>query len=42
MSRLEEDNGPCVRVLEGHSKAVTSLYYEDNVLVSLDHYEGIS
>jgi division protein 1 len=34
MSRLEEDNGPCVRVLEGHSKAVTSLYYEDNVLVS--------
>lgn len=34
-SRLEEDNGPCVRVLEGHSKAVTSLYYEDNVLVCI-------
>jgi division protein 1 len=35
MSRIEEDDGPCVRVLEGHSKAVTALYYEDNVLVSI-------
>lgn len=35
MSRIEEDEGPCVRVLEGHSKAVTALYYEDNVLVSV-------
>lgn len=25
---------PCVRVLEGHSKAVTALYYEDGCLVS--------
>jgi WD40 repeat protein len=26
---------PCIRVLEGHSKAVTALYYEDGCLVSL-------
>ena len=25
---------PCVRTLEGHSKSVTSLYYEDGCLVS--------
>lgn len=25
---------PCIRVLEGHSKAVTALYYEDGCLVS--------
>lgn len=30
-----EGNGPCVRVLEGHSKSVTALYYEDGCLVSL-------
>jgi division protein 1 len=30
-----EDNGPCVRVLEGHSKSVTALYYEDGCLVCL-------
>jgi division protein 1 len=29
-----DDNGPCVRVLEGHSKSVTALYYEDGCLVS--------
>ena len=29
-----EENGPCVRTLEGHSKSVTSLYYEDGSLVS--------
>ena len=29
-----EENGPCVRVLEGHSKSVTALYYEDGCLVS--------
>ncbi|KAG5220565.1 Mitochondrial fission protein [Salix suchowensis] len=29
-----KDNDPCVRVLEGHSKAVTSLYFEDNCLVT--------
>ncbi|ORX34641.1 WD40-repeat-containing domain protein [Kockovaella imperatae] len=29
-----EDEGPCVRTLEGHSKAVTALYYEDRVLVT--------
>ena len=28
-----DDNGPCVRVLEGHSKGVTALYYEDGCLV---------
>ncbi|KAF4605607.1 Mitochondrial fission protein [Pleurotus pulmonarius] len=29
-----KNNDPCVRVLEGHSKAVTSLYFEDNCLVT--------
>jgi division protein 1 len=28
-----EESGPCVRTLEGHSKSVTSLYYEDGCLV---------
>jgi division protein 1 len=42
MSRLEEDGGPCVRVLEGHSKAITSLYYEDNVLVSLGRVKKLT
>jgi len=28
-----EENGPCVRLLEGHSKSVTALYYEDGTLV---------
>lgn len=32
-----EENGPCVRTLEGHSKSVTSLYYEDGCLVSPAH-----
>ena len=27
-------DGPCVRVLEGHSKAVSALYFEDTCLVS--------
>lgn len=31
-----EREGPCVRVLEGHSKAVSSLYFEDDCLVSFD------
>jgi division protein 1 len=26
------DNGPCVRTLEGHSKTVTALYYEEGTL----------
>lgn len=29
-----DTDGPCVRVLEGHSKSVTALYFEDNCLVS--------
>jgi division protein 1 len=33
-SRVEEEGGPCVRTLEGHSKSVTALYYEDGCLVS--------
>lgn len=33
-----KDNDPCVRVLEGHSKAVTSLYFEDNCLVNFPHF----
>ena len=33
----EEDDvpGPCVRVLEGHSKGVTALYFENDTLVRL-------
>lgn len=29
----EDTPGPCVRVLEGHSKAVTALYFENDTLV---------
>ncbi|KAG6857643.1 hypothetical protein H0H87_010211 [Tephrocybe sp. NHM501043] len=29
-----EKNGPCARLLEGHTKAVTALYFEDECLVS--------
>ncbi len=29
-----EKDGPCLRVLEGHTKAVTALYFEDDCLVS--------
>lgn len=32
-SAEESRDGPCVRVLEGHSKAVTSMYFEDDCLV---------
>jgi division protein 1 len=28
-----DDGDPCVRTLEGHSKAVTALYYEEGCLV---------
>ncbi|KAH8086632.1 WD40 repeat-like protein [Cristinia sonorae] len=31
---VSEKEGPCVRVLEGHSKAVTALYFEDDCLVT--------
>ncbi len=30
---LERRNDPCARVLEGHTKAVTALYFEDDCLV---------
>lgn len=30
---IPERDGPCVRILEGHSKAVTALYFEDDCLV---------
>ncbi|KAI0063225.1 WD40 repeat-like protein [Artomyces pyxidatus] len=30
----KEDGGPCIRLLEGHSKAVTALYFEDETLVT--------
>lgn len=30
----KEKNGPCARVLEGHSRAVTALYFEDECLVT--------
>jgi len=29
----EDAPGPCIRVLEGHSKAVTALYFENDTLV---------
>jgi len=29
----DDTSGPCVRVLEGHSKAVTALYFENDTLV---------
>ncbi|KAL7418917.1 Mitochondrial fission protein [Cryptotrichosporon argae] len=29
-----DEHSPCVRTLEGHSKSVTSLYYEDSCLVT--------
>lgn len=32
---LPDEEGPCVRTLEGHSKSVTALYYEDGCLVRL-------
>lgn len=32
---MSEKDGPCARVLEGHSKAVTALYFEDECLVCL-------
>ena len=31
---LIEDEGPCVRTLEGHSKTISSLYFADRCLVS--------
>jgi division protein 1 len=31
-------SGPCVRVLEGHSKAVTALYFENDTLVRLSFF----
>lgn len=30
-----EKDGPCARLLEGHTKAVTALYFEDECLVSV-------
>lgn len=30
-----EKEGPCIRVLEGHSKAVTALYFESDCLVGI-------
>lgn len=30
----ERVGGPCLKVLDGHRKAVTSLYFDDNCLVS--------
>ena len=33
-SSVVEKDGPCIRLLEGHTKAVTALYFEDECLVS--------
>lgn len=32
----KDENDPCLRTLEGHSKGVTALYFDDNCLVSWD------
>lgn len=34
-SAADEDAGPCVKTLDGHSKAVTSLYFDGSCLVSI-------
>ena len=34
----EDVSGPCVRVLEGHSKAVTALYFENDTLVRFSFF----
>jgi division protein 1 len=33
----KDTSGPCIRVLEGHSKAVTALYFENDTLVRPSH-----
>ncbi len=40
-SRGDDDDdvsGPCVRVLEGHSKGVTALYFENDTVVRLSFF----
>lgn len=37
----DDTSGPCVRVLEGHSKAVTALYFENDTLVRLSFFSAI-
>lgn len=37
VDELNVTDGPCARVLEGHSKAVTALFFEENCLVSYIH-----
>lgn len=39
---VEDGTNPCLRTLEGHSKAVTSLYYEDGCLVSSSSFFDVS
>lgn len=34
----EKEEGPCVKTLDGHSKAVTSLYFDGSCLVSPTHF----
>lgn len=34
-SNTADKHGSCLRVMEGHSKAVTALYFEDDCLVRL-------
>ena len=34
-SSAVEKEGPCIRALEGHTKAVTALYFEDECLVCI-------
>lgn len=34
VEKKKPNDTPCIRVLEGHSKAVTALYYEEGCLVS--------
>jgi mitochondrial division protein 1 len=32
---VAEKDGPCIRLLEGHTKAVTALYFEEDCLVRI-------
>jgi division protein 1 len=37
-AQKQDEGNPCVRTLEGHSKAVTALYYEEGCLVCWGYF----
>lgn len=39
-SSVAEREGACIRVLEGHTKAVTAMYFEDECLVRVHYIVG--